>query len=117
LAAAGGCAAVQAISRGLVNMSYVLRSAAYNVMVVTLLFAVDEFASMAATSRLLGAVNRNQLAFFICANLLTGGVNLSMYTLYVSPVVAWGVIGTYVLVLMLVFVLVDRAFNVTLKFW
>jgi len=35
----------------------------------------------------------------------------------VSPVVAWGVIGTYVLVLMLVFVLVDRAFNVTLKFW
>lgn len=117
LAAAASCAAVQPISRRLVNMSYVLWSAAYNVMVVTLLFAVDEFASMAATSRLLGAVNRNQLAFFICANLLTGGVNLSIYTLYVSPVVAWGVIGTYVLVLMLVFVLVDRAFNVTLKFW
>lgn len=117
LAAAASCAAVQPISRRLVNMSYVMWSAAYNVMVVTLLFAVDEFASMAATSRLLGAVNRNQLAFFICANLLTGAINLSIYTLYASPVVAWGVIGTYVLVLMLAFVLVDRAFNVTLKFW
>ncbi len=117
-AAALACAVlVQPISRRLVNMSYVLWSAAYNVMVVALLFAVDEFASMAATSRLLSAVNRNQLAFFILANLATGIINLSMYTLYAAPPVAWAVILSYVLTLLLVFLLLDRAFNVTLKFW
>jgi phosphatidylinositol glycan class W len=92
-------------------------SSAYNVMVIALLLAVDRFASMAATSRLLFAVNRNQLAFFILANLLTGGVNLSIHTIYVSPFVSWVVISSYTLILLAMFVMLDRAFDVTLKFW
>jgi len=116
-ATALSCTLVQPISRRLVNMSYVLMSSAYNVMVIALLLAVDRFASMAATSRLLFAVNRNQLAFFILANLLTGGVNLSMHTLYASPFVSWVVISSYTLVLLAMFVMLDRAFDVTLKFW
>ena len=63
------------------------------------------------------AVNRNQLAFFLLANLMTGAVNLSMRTLYAPTSTAMTVILGYMLALTLVFVLLDRVFDVTLKFW
>lgn len=42
---------IQPVSRRLVNMPYILWAAAHNVLIVALLFAVDQFASMAATSQ------------------------------------------------------------------
>lgn len=63
---------------------------------------------------MLSAVNRNQLAFFILANLLTGAINLSMRTIYVPAPVAVAVVLGYMLVLLLLAVLARKS---TLKFW
>lgn len=59
-------------------------------------------------------MNRNQLAFFILANLLTGAINLSMRTLYAPAPVAVAVVLGYMLVLLLLAVMARRS---TLKFW
>jgi phosphatidylinositol glycan class W len=65
---------------------------------------------------MMGAVNRNQLAFFLVANVATGVVNLAMQTIYAPPKTALTVILGYMLGLMLVFVALDRR-RFTLKFW
>jgi glucosaminylphosphatidylinositol acyltransferase len=62
----------------------------------------------------LQAVNRNQLAFFILANLLTGAINLSIRTIYAPAPVATAVILGYMLLLLGLAVL---GRNVSLKFW
>jgi glucosaminylphosphatidylinositol acyltransferase len=50
-AALASAVLIQPISRRLVNMPYILWAAAHNVLIVALLVAVDQFASMAATSQ------------------------------------------------------------------
>jgi phosphatidylinositol glycan class W len=68
------------------------------------------------TTSLLSAVNRNQLAFFLAANLLTGLVNMSMQTLFASSLVSFAVMTAYLSTLALLAIILDK-FNVTLKFW
>lgn len=63
------------------------------------------------------AINRNELAFFLVANLMTGAINLSMRTIYAPSSMAMTVIVGHILSLVLVFLLLDRVFNVTLKLW
>lgn len=63
---------------------------------------------------MLSAVNRNQLAFFILANLLTGAINISMRTLYAPAPVAVAVVLGYILVLLLGAMLARKT---TLKAW
>jgi phosphatidylinositol glycan class W len=48
-----------------------------------------------ATSSVLFAFNRNGLAVFLVANLLTGAVNMSVPTLHVGVGQAMAVLGTY----------------------
>ena len=44
------------------------------------------------------AINYNGLAVFLLANVLTGAVNLSVRTLFVSPAVAFAVCLVYLLI-------------------
>jgi glucosaminylphosphatidylinositol acyltransferase len=110
-------ALIEPISRRLVNLPYVLWAASHNVLVVGLLLAVDALAPIPATSLTLKAVNRNQLAFFLMANLMTGAVNLHMRTLYAPSSTAFVILLGYMFSLCLVFALLDCVFNVSLKFW
>ncbi|TPX09520.1 uncharacterized protein E0L32_009263 [Thyridium curvatum] len=103
------------VSRRMANLPYVLWVAAFNLAQILACAAVDTFffpafynaadgraereAYDAATSRVLRAYNRNGLAVFLVANLLTGAVNLTVPTLDVGPAVAMGILVAYALVL------------------
>lgn len=99
------------VSRRLANMPYVLWVSAFN-NAQLLLFCLAEtlfFPSVHratgkdgerertafATSRIMAAFNRNGLALFLIANLLTGAVNLGFNTLDMSTAQAVGVLVGY----------------------
>ncbi|KAL2757082.1 hypothetical protein ACRALDRAFT_1062693 [Sodiomyces alcalophilus JCM 7366] len=100
-----------AVSRRLANLPYVFWVAAFNsaqilayCLVETLFFPAvhratdaraEKDAYTAATSRVLHAYNRNGLALFLLANLLTGLVNLTVPTLDVGPVATMAILVAY----------------------
>lgn len=112
------------VSRRLANLPYVLWVAAFNSAQMFLCCAVDAVffpdahnaadaaaekeAHSKATSRILRAFNRNGLALFLLANLLTGLVNMTVPTLDVTPVQAMGILVGYSLVLCAVAVGLDE---------
>ncbi|KAK1835487.1 GPI-anchored wall transfer protein 1 [Podospora conica] len=118
------------VSRRLANLPYVLWVVASNVALVTAFCAVDVLcfpafyaapdaraeaaAYEAATSRVLRAYNRNGLAVFLLANLMTGLVNMTVPTLHVGRAGAMGVLGGYMAVVTGVAVGLD-AWGVTIK--
>ncbi|XP_078657894.1 glucosaminyl-phosphatidylinositol-acyltransferase PIGW-like [Branchiostoma floridae x Branchiostoma belcheri] len=65
---------------------------------------------------LLSAVNRNQLFFFLLANLLTGAVNLCVDTLRTDHFLSFCIVFAYMLQLCNI-VVVLHARNISLKFW
>lgn len=67
-----------------------------------------------ATSRILRAYNRNGLAVFLLANLLTGLVNMTLPTLTAGPVTSIGILVVYSAVLTAVAVALD-AYNISIK--
>jgi len=109
------------VSRRLANLPYVLWTAAFNTGQLGLFYSVEalsfretvnknksknetdqrneEERAEFATSRLLRAFNRNGLAVFLIANLLTGLVNLTVPTLKVSDQMAMLVLMAYLAVL------------------
>lgn len=118
------------VSRRLGNMAYVVWVNAFNCCqlllfcgIETLLFpdiysAKDKPAEQdrisKATSKVLHAFNRNGLAIFLLANMLTGAVNLSLSTLYMSDVPAMGVLVGYLTVLTGAALALDH-YNVSIK--
>lgn len=66
--------------------------------------------------RLMLAFNRNMLALFLIANLLTGAVNLSINTLAVGSWAARVIVGVYMLLLCSIAVLLDKH-GITVKAW
>ncbi|KAL8381336.1 hypothetical protein RB595_005546 [Gaeumannomyces hyphopodioides] len=56
---------------------------------------VEKETYMAASSRVLRAINRNGLAVFLVANLLTGLVNMTVPTLDVGPAATMGILVGY----------------------
>ena len=99
------------VSRRLANLPYVLWVATFNCAQLTLFCliecccfpalsraetgSVERKESARATPRVLRAFNRNGLAIFLVANLLTGLINLGVDTLRMSQNQAMGILLTY----------------------
>ncbi|GAA5847790.1 hypothetical protein JCM9279_006635 [Rhodotorula babjevae] len=112
------------VSRRLANAPYVLWTAAFNTSFLVLYLAVHHLGGSAAARapttasslspsaaaraaspprdgavlpppRLFSAINKNGLAVFLVANLLTGLCNVSLSTLYASDALALGVVTGY----------------------
>lgn len=100
-----------AVSRRLANLPYLMFVAAFNCLQLTAFCAIETLffpevwqvkekvgerkLTRNATSRILSAYNRNGLAIFLAANLLTGLVNLTIPTLHVTDAQAMGVLLAY----------------------
>jgi hypothetical protein len=67
-------------------------------------------------SLLLHSLNRNGLAAFLMASLVTGAVNISIRTLFVAAVPAYVILCGYLAILSGSMLLLNRA-NIVLKFW
>lgn len=119
-----------AVSRRLANLPYVLLVAAFNTGLVLAFCIIDSIffpafynaqdpksekeAYLTATSRVLRAYNRNGLATFLLANLLTGLVNMTINTLEATPWVSMAILIAYTLTVTLVAVLLD-AYDISIK--
>ncbi|KAF1830307.1 GPI-anchored wall transfer protein 1 [Decorospora gaudefroyi] len=100
------------VSRRLANLPYFLWVSSFNSYQITICCAIEKFIfpnlykattkgeetrrSRDATSRVLYAFNRNGLAVFLAANLLTGLVNMTMPTLHMSVLQSMGVLIAYI---------------------
>ncbi|KND91380.1 GPI-anchored wall transfer protein 1 [Tolypocladium ophioglossoides CBS 100239] len=118
------------VSRRLANLPYVLWVASFNSLQILAFCCIDtvffpEFynapdpklekqAYDTATSRVLRAYNRNGLAIFLLANLLTGLVNMTMRTLDATPFVTMGVLLAYTATVTGVAVALD-IYNISIK--
>lgn len=118
------------VSRRLANLPYMLFVVAFNSAQLTAFCLADSLffpafynaqdvrqereAHDIATSRVLRAYNRNGLALFLVANLLTGLVNMTVPTLDVGQLVALAILVGYASVLTAVAVALD-AYDITLK--
>lgn len=112
------------VSRRLANHPYVLWVAAFNCaqtllfcLVETIFFpavylasgkGIERRESERATSKVLKSFNRNSLAIFLIANLLTGLVNLTLNTLTMGRLEAMGVLVIYLGLLTAVAVALDH---------
>ncbi|RPB04023.1 GPI-anchored wall transfer protein 1 [Choiromyces venosus 120613-1] len=108
-----------AVSRRLANLPYILWVASFNTAQITAFYLVERgFFRGAdysvAVPRVLEAFNRNGLAIFLVANLLTGLVNVSINTLNYGRIPAMGVLTSYILVLTLLAVGLDYK-NISIK--
>ncbi|CUS13258.1 unnamed protein product [Tuber aestivum] len=108
-----------AVSRRLANLPYILWVASFNTAQVTVFYLIErayfrgaEYSD--AVPRVLEAFNRNGLAIFMVANIFTGLVNLSINTLEYGRIPAMGVLTSYILVLTLLAVGLDRK-NISIK--
>ncbi|KAH7368519.1 GWT1-domain-containing protein [Plectosphaerella cucumerina] len=118
------------VSRRLANLPYVLWVAAFNTGQIFLYCLVDSVffpafynatdaraekeAYDVATSRVLRAYNRNGLAVFLLANLLTGLVNMTVPTLDVGPAQAMAILLAYSATITGVAVALD-AYDISVK--
>lgn len=118
------------VSRRLANLPYVLGVAALGTqqllaycLVETVCFPgfygaadvrAEREAYEVATSRVMRAYNRNGLALFLVANLLTGAVNMTVPTLDVGPVGSVGILVAYSAVLTALAVALD-AYDINIK--
>jgi len=118
------------VSRRLANLPYVLWVAAFNSTQILICCLIDTIffpafynandartekeAYINATSRVLRAFNRNGLAVFLLANLLTGLVNMTVPTLDMTPRQTMGILVGYTGVLSVVAVGLD-AYDISIK--
>ncbi|KAI1138036.1 GPI-anchored wall transfer protein 1 [Hypoxylon sp. FL0543] len=118
------------VSRRLANLPYILWIAAFNTAQLFACCAIETVffpsfynatdaktereAYETATSRVLRSFNRNGLAIFLLANLLTGLVNMTVPTLDVGPSVTVGILVGYAAVLTIIAVALDT-WNISIK--
>ncbi len=118
------------VSRRLANMPYFLWVASFNSYQITICCAIETYLfpsiykastkeeelqrTRDATSTVLYAFNRNGLAVFLVANLLTGLVNMTMPTLHMSVFQSMAVLAAYTVVLTIFAVALDL-WNVSVK--
>ncbi|KAI1827183.1 GPI-anchored wall transfer protein 1 [Xylaria intraflava] len=118
------------VSRRLANLPYIIWVAAFNsahllvcCLTETIFFPAfhnsadaktERDAYYAATSTVLRAYNRNGLALFLLANLMTGLVNMTVPTLDVTPAVSMAILVGYATILSAAAVALD-AWNLSIK--
>ncbi|KAH9606104.1 hypothetical protein KSS87_017744 [Heliosperma pusillum] len=106
---------VERVSRRMCNMAYVMLVMAVNFEVLAI-FMLSEYSGGSNFTVLEAAFDKNLLASFLLANVLTGLVNLSLDTLFVSSIQALVILMLYMLVLC--FVMGAAHFRcIRLKFW
>ncbi|KZV37932.1 hypothetical protein F511_17704 [Dorcoceras hygrometricum] len=106
---------VERVSRRMCNLAYVSLVLATNLQVLAILMLSD-YVPGSQSSVLEEALNKNLLATFLLANVLTGLVNLSVDTLSVSPISALVILFAYTFVLAFTVGFADFL-GVKLKFW
>jgi len=106
---------VEEFSRRMANLSYVLLLLSQNVMILASVLMVAMITRPVDNS-IMVAVNQNGLLSFLLANICTGLVNLSMKTIYASPMVAMGTISVYLLFVTAISLLL-YTHKIILKFW
>lgn len=105
------------ISRRMVNSMYVLWVMASNLVFICGFMWIDIYIPYSRKSGIiLDAINRNQLAIFLLANLLTGLINRSMYTLYANELTAFLVISGYIFMICFAAYILHH-FQISLKFF
>ena len=118
------------VSRRIANLPYFLWVSSFNSYQITICCAIETFLfpqlykastneeerqkSKEATSSVLYAFNRNGLAVFLVANLLTGIVNMTMPTLHMSVLQSMAVLTAYTAVIAGIAVGLDW-YNVSIK--
>jgi glucosaminylphosphatidylinositol acyltransferase len=117
------------VSRRLANLPYILWITAYNCAQIAAFCGIEAifFPSLKArdkneeresyqfaTSRIINAFNRNGLAIFVIANLLTGIVNLTIPTLNIGNTEATGILLSYAAILTGVAFLLDM-YDISIK--
>lgn len=106
---------VERPSRRMCNLTYVTLILATNLEMLAIIMLSD-YIPGGKVSVLEQALNRNLLAVFIVANLLTGLVNLSMDTLFVSPLTSLLILIIYGFIVCIAAAFADY-YGIKLKFW
>ncbi|CAN1235632.1 Uncharacterized protein At4g17910 [Linum perenne] len=106
---------VERISRRMCNLAYVTLILAENLQVLAILM-VSDYLSESKVSTLEEAINRNLLATFLVANVLTGLVNMIMDTNSASPILALFILVVYSFVTSFASG-VAHFYGLRLKFW
>ncbi|KAI3716731.1 hypothetical protein L1987_67818 [Smallanthus sonchifolius] len=106
---------VERPSRRMCNVTYVTLVLATNLEMLGVIMLSD-YIPGGKLSLLEQAINRNLLAFFIVANLLTGLVNLSINTLFVSPLTSLLILIAYGFIICAAAAFADYK-GIKLKFW
>ncbi|KAJ8568225.1 hypothetical protein K7X08_020947 [Anisodus acutangulus] len=106
---------VERVSRRMCNLAYVTVTLAMNLQVFAVLTLAD-YVPGYKVAALMEVFDRNLLGSFLLANVLTGLVNLSLYTLSVSPFTALANLVGYAYILSIAAAVAH--FNcIRLKFW
>ena len=103
-------------SRRLNNLAYVISVLEHNCLVLTLFCVAERIQVVYQPSMLVRAISYNQLPYFMLSNLLTGGVNLLVRTLYASDMMALAVVTAYQVVAVGVVTGLYH-FRIRLKYW
>ncbi|XP_031098352.1 uncharacterized protein At4g17910 isoform X2 [Ipomoea triloba] len=106
---------VERVSRRMCNLAYVTLVLAQNLQVLGIIMLSD-YIPRHKLSALEEAFDQNLLASFLLANVLTGLVNLSVDTLFVSSVSALAILQVYAFVLSLA-VGFAKFYGIKFKFW
>ena len=110
---------VEPVSRRTCNAAYVVWVIAFNLSVLAAFAAVEVIGPLPpghAAVRVYQSINRNALAVFLAANLLTGAVNIFTDTLSASDAQAQGTLHAYMAVVAGAAFAADRA-DLSLKYW
>lgn len=104
------------VSRRMANLPFTLLSSIFCLAMLLAFFLIEyHFTNNRTSAVLFDAVNRNQLAIFLAANLMTGGINLAIDTIGCSDFVAVLILTFYIFLIGLTAVGLDFA-DITLKF-
>ncbi|KAK4368758.1 hypothetical protein RND71_012550 [Anisodus tanguticus] len=106
---------VERVSRRMCNLAYVTVTLAMNLQVFAVLTLAD-YVPGYKVAALMEVFDRNLLGSFLLANVLTGLVNLSLYTLSVSPFTALAILVGYAYILSIA-AAVARFNCIRLKVW